>query len=138
MFRISGVFYVTTEIKGMMGLLGCPRMARESATLKVEALLTWRSASRDDEEYTTRTATFRDMVSLLRIQDTPDLITDLFAEDIDIPVEWRFVQMPPQIVLKAMTPLTASQMMKTLNCGRAQKIQRSTCVLTTGSVNAPE
>ncbi|VUZ56209.1 unnamed protein product [Hymenolepis diminuta] len=29
------------------------------------------------------------MVSLLGIQDTPDLITDLFAEDIDIPVEWR-------------------------------------------------
>ncbi|VUZ44104.1 unnamed protein product, partial [Hymenolepis diminuta] len=29
------------------------------------------------------------MVSLPGIQDTPDLINDLFAEDIDIPVEWR-------------------------------------------------
>ncbi|VUZ48098.1 unnamed protein product, partial [Hymenolepis diminuta] len=39
--------------------------------------------------YTARTTAFRDLVSLLRIQDTPDLITDLFVEGIDIPVEWR-------------------------------------------------
>ncbi|VUZ44105.1 unnamed protein product, partial [Hymenolepis diminuta] len=79
-FRISRLFHVTTEIKGMMSLLGCPRMAQESATSKLEALLTWRKASRDDEEYTARTTAFRDMVSLPGIQDTPDLINDLFAE----------------------------------------------------------
>ncbi|VUZ38685.1 unnamed protein product, partial [Hymenolepis diminuta] len=29
------------------------------------------------------------MISLLGIQDTPDLITDLFMKGIDIPIEWR-------------------------------------------------
>ncbi|VUZ51948.1 unnamed protein product [Hymenolepis diminuta] len=75
----------------MMNLLGCPQMARESAKSKVEALIRWRNASRDDEERTARTNAFRDMVSLLRIQDTPELITDLFVKGIDIPEEWRFV-----------------------------------------------
>ncbi|VUZ44514.1 unnamed protein product [Hymenolepis diminuta] len=64
MFRTSRLFHVTTEIKGMMSLLGCPRMAQESAILKVKALLTWRSASTDDEVRTTRTTAFRGMVSL--------------------------------------------------------------------------
>ncbi|VUZ38804.1 unnamed protein product [Hymenolepis diminuta] len=63
MFRTSRLSHVTTEIKGMMSLLGCPRMAQESATSKVEALLTWRSASTDDEVRATRTTAFRDMVS---------------------------------------------------------------------------
>ncbi|VUZ38806.1 unnamed protein product [Hymenolepis diminuta] len=62
-----------------------------TAKSKVEALIGWINASRDDEERTTRTTAFGDMVSLLRIQDTPELINDLFAEDIDIPLEWRFV-----------------------------------------------
>ncbi|VDL31445.1 unnamed protein product [Hymenolepis diminuta] len=89
MFRTSQLFYVTTEVKGMMNLLGCPWMSQESAPSKVKALLMWRNASTDDEERTARTTAFRDMVSLLGIQDTPDLITDLFVENIDIPVEWR-------------------------------------------------
>ncbi|VUZ56192.1 unnamed protein product, partial [Hymenolepis diminuta] len=78
MFRTSRLFSVTTEIKGMMSLLGCPRMAQESTVTKVKALIEWRNASRDDEECTTRTTAFRDMVSLPGIQVTPDLITDLF------------------------------------------------------------
>ncbi|VUZ40681.1 unnamed protein product, partial [Hymenolepis diminuta] len=77
MFRTSRLFHVNTEIKGIMSLLGCPRMAQESATSKVKALLEWRNASRDDEVRTARTTAFRDMVSLLGIQDTPDLINDL-------------------------------------------------------------
>ncbi|VUZ48080.1 unnamed protein product [Hymenolepis diminuta] len=89
MFRISRLFHATTEIKGIMFLLGCPRMSQKSAKLIVKALIEWRNASRDDEVRTARTTAFRDMVSLLGIQDTPDLINDLFAEDIDIPVEWR-------------------------------------------------
>ncbi|VUZ44876.1 unnamed protein product, partial [Hymenolepis diminuta] len=88
-FRTSQLFYVTTVVKGMMSLLRCPRMAQESATWKVKALLEWRNASRDDEVRTARTTAFRDMISLLGIQDTPDLISDLFVESIDIPVEWR-------------------------------------------------
>ncbi|VUZ40677.1 unnamed protein product, partial [Hymenolepis diminuta] len=81
MFRTSQIFHMNTEIKGMMSLLGCPRMAQESATSKVKALLEWRNASRDDDELrTARTTAFRDMVSLPGIQDTPDLITDLFVE----------------------------------------------------------
>ncbi|VDL63640.1 unnamed protein product [Hymenolepis diminuta] len=79
-FRTFRHFHVATEIKGMMNLLGCPQMARESAKSKVEALIRWRNASRDDEERTARTNAFRDMVSLLRIQDTPELITDLFVD----------------------------------------------------------
>ncbi|VDL58385.1 unnamed protein product, partial [Hymenolepis diminuta] len=88
MFRTSRLFHVTKEIKGMMSLLGCPQMAQESATSKVKALLMWRNASRDDEVRTACTTAFRDMVTLSGIQDTPDLITDLFVEDIDVPVEW--------------------------------------------------
>ncbi|VDL58174.1 unnamed protein product [Hymenolepis diminuta] len=44
MFRTSRLFHVTTEIKGMMNLLGCPRMAQASTTSKVEAPLEWRNA----------------------------------------------------------------------------------------------
>ncbi|VUZ48083.1 unnamed protein product, partial [Hymenolepis diminuta] len=88
-FRTSRLFYMNTEIKGMMSLLECPWMSQESATSKMKALLLWRNASRDDEVRTARTTAFRDMVSLLRIQDTPDLVTDLFEEDINIPVKWR-------------------------------------------------
>ncbi|VDL57752.1 unnamed protein product [Hymenolepis diminuta] len=93
MFMTSRLYLVTTEIKGMMSLLGCPRMSQESATSKVKALVMWKNASTDDEVRTSGTIAFRDMVSLLGIQDTPDLITDLFVECIDIPVEWRFVQL---------------------------------------------
>ncbi|VUZ38814.1 unnamed protein product, partial [Hymenolepis diminuta] len=78
MFRISRLFHLTTDIKGMMSLLGCPRMFQKSAKLKVKALLEWRNASRDDKERTPRTTAFRDMISLPVIQDTPDLIKDLF------------------------------------------------------------
>ncbi|VUZ48079.1 unnamed protein product, partial [Hymenolepis diminuta] len=77
MFRTSRLFHVTTEVKGMMVLLECPRMSQKSAKSKVKALLDWRNASRDDEVQTARTTAFRDMVSLLGIQDTPDLINDL-------------------------------------------------------------
>ncbi|VUZ56204.1 unnamed protein product [Hymenolepis diminuta] len=87
-FRTSRLFYVTTEIKGMMSLLGCPQMSQESTTSKLKALLEWRNASRDDEVRTARTTAFRDMASLLGFQDIPDLIADLFVEAIDIPVEW--------------------------------------------------
>ncbi|VUZ38581.1 unnamed protein product, partial [Hymenolepis diminuta] len=45
MFRTSRLFYVTTQIKGMMSLLGCPRMSQESTTSKLKALLEWRNAS---------------------------------------------------------------------------------------------
>ncbi|VUZ44099.1 unnamed protein product, partial [Hymenolepis diminuta] len=76
-FRASRFFHVTTEIKGMMSLLDCPRMAQESVTSKVKALLEWRNASRDDEVRTARTTAFKDMVSLLGIQNPSDLITDL-------------------------------------------------------------
>ncbi|VUZ38826.1 unnamed protein product, partial [Hymenolepis diminuta] len=89
MSRTSRLFYVTTEVKGMMNLLGCPRMSQKSAAWKVKSLLEWRNASRDDEVRTARTTAFRDMVSLLGIQNPSDLITDLFVEGIDIPVEWR-------------------------------------------------
>ncbi|VUZ38686.1 unnamed protein product, partial [Hymenolepis diminuta] len=74
MFGTSLLFHVTTEIKGMMSLFGCPRMAQASATSKVKALLEWRKASRDDLARTARTTAFRDMVSLPGIQATPDLI----------------------------------------------------------------
>ncbi|VUZ41085.1 unnamed protein product, partial [Hymenolepis diminuta] len=80
MFRTSRQFHRNTEMKGMMSLLGCPRMARESAKSKVEALIEWRNSARNDAEYIGRTTAFKDMVSLLGIQDTPDLITDLFVE----------------------------------------------------------
>ncbi|VUZ40734.1 unnamed protein product, partial [Hymenolepis diminuta] len=80
MFRTSRFFHMNTEIEGMMSLLGCPRMARESTITKLKALIEWRNASRDDEEYTARTTAFRDMVSLPGIQVTPDLIMDLFVE----------------------------------------------------------
>ncbi|VDL64034.1 unnamed protein product [Hymenolepis diminuta] len=92
MFRTSRLFHVNTEVEGMMSLLGCLRMAKVSVTSKVKALLEWRNASRDDEVRTARTTAFRDMVSLLGIQDTPDLITDLFMKGIDIPIEWRFME----------------------------------------------
>ncbi|VUZ44879.1 unnamed protein product [Hymenolepis diminuta] len=88
MFRTSRLFHMNTEIKDMMSLLGCPRMARESVKSKVTALLEWRNALRDDEVRTARNIAFRDIVSLLKIQYTPDFITDLFVEGIDIPVEW--------------------------------------------------
>ncbi|VUZ56224.1 unnamed protein product, partial [Hymenolepis diminuta] len=78
MFRTSRLFHVITEIKGMLSLLGCPRMAQESATSILKALIEWRNTSRDDEVRTARTTAFRDMVLLLRIEDTPDLITDHF------------------------------------------------------------
>uniref|UniRef100_A0A0R3SJC5 F-box/kelch-repeat protein n=1 Tax=Hymenolepis diminuta TaxID=6216 RepID=A0A0R3SJC5_HYMDI len=38
MLKTSGVFHVNAEIKGMMSLLGCPRMTQKSETPKVEAL----------------------------------------------------------------------------------------------------
>ncbi|VDL57349.1 unnamed protein product [Hymenolepis diminuta] len=63
MLRTSRLFYVTTEIKGMMSLLGCPRIAQMSAASKVKALLAWRSPSRDDEAQTARIATFKDVPS---------------------------------------------------------------------------
>uniref|UniRef100_A0A0R3SYY1 ABC1 domain-containing protein n=1 Tax=Hymenolepis diminuta TaxID=6216 RepID=A0A0R3SYY1_HYMDI len=91
MFRASQLFYVATEVIGMMSIFRYPWMAQESATSKVKTLLKWRNASRNDDEYTARTTAFRDMVSLPGIQNTPDLISDLFVEGIDIPVEWRFV-----------------------------------------------
>ncbi|VUZ38834.1 unnamed protein product, partial [Hymenolepis diminuta] len=78
MFRTSRLFHVITEVKGMMILFECPRMSQKSAKSKVKALLDWRNASRDDEVQTARTIAFRDIVSLLRIQDAPDLISDLF------------------------------------------------------------
>ncbi|VUZ41108.1 unnamed protein product [Hymenolepis diminuta] len=89
MFRTSQFFHVATEVIGMMGLFRCSRMAQESATSKVKTLLKWRNGSRNDEEYTARTTAFRDMISLLGIEDTSDLISNLFVEGIDIPVEWR-------------------------------------------------
>ncbi|VUZ40682.1 unnamed protein product, partial [Hymenolepis diminuta] len=79
MFRTSRLFHMNTEIKGMMSLLGCLRMAQESVTSNVKALLEWRNASRDDKVRSARTTAFRDMVSLLGIQDTPDF-TDLFMK----------------------------------------------------------
>ncbi|VUZ52652.1 unnamed protein product [Hymenolepis diminuta] len=84
MFRRSRLFHVTTEIKGMISFLRCPRMA----TSKAEALLEWRNASRDEEVRATRTTAFRNMVSLLGILVTPVFIIGLFVEDIDIP-KWR-------------------------------------------------
>ncbi|VDL57290.1 unnamed protein product [Hymenolepis diminuta] len=87
-FGTSRLLLVNTEIEGMMCLLRCPRMAQESATSIVKALLEWRNASRDNLARTASTTAFRDMVSLPRIQATPDLIADLFVEDVDITVEW--------------------------------------------------
>ncbi|VDL63437.1 unnamed protein product [Hymenolepis diminuta] len=63
-------------------------MAQESATSKVKALLEWGNASRDDLARIARTSAFRDMISLPGIQAMPDLIADLFVEDIDITVKW--------------------------------------------------
>ncbi|VUZ40724.1 unnamed protein product [Hymenolepis diminuta] len=73
----------------MMSLLGCTRMAEESGVWIVKALLEWRNASRDDKTRTARTTAFRDMVPLLEIRDTPDLMKYLFVEGIEIPAEWR-------------------------------------------------
>ncbi|KAM3180063.1 hypothetical protein ACTXT7_017038 [Hymenolepis weldensis] len=67
-------------------------MAQESGTSKVEVLLEWRNASSDDEAQTAHITVFRDMVPLPEIQDIPDLITDLFVEDIHISVEWRVTE----------------------------------------------
>ncbi|VDL63079.1 unnamed protein product [Hymenolepis diminuta] len=61
MFRTSRIFHVNAEIRGMMSILGYPRMAQESATSEVKALLAWRNASRDDEVRTARTTAFKDM-----------------------------------------------------------------------------
>ncbi|VUZ56188.1 unnamed protein product, partial [Hymenolepis diminuta] len=79
MFRTSRLFHVTTEIKDMMSLLGCPRMAWESSKSKVNALIEWRNASSVDEVRTAHTTAFRDMVPLSGIQDTPDLTNNLFV-----------------------------------------------------------
>ncbi|VDL63199.1 unnamed protein product [Hymenolepis diminuta] len=65
MFKTSRLFLVTTEVKGMMSLLRCPRMSQESATSKMKALLMWGNASSDDEVQIAGTIAFRDMVSLL-------------------------------------------------------------------------
>ncbi|VUZ56230.1 unnamed protein product, partial [Hymenolepis diminuta] len=79
MFRTSRLFHVTTEIKGMMSLLGCPRMAQAPATSKLETPIELRNALRDDEVRATRTTAFGDMVSLLGIQATPAFIIGLFV-----------------------------------------------------------
>ncbi|VUZ38788.1 unnamed protein product, partial [Hymenolepis diminuta] len=89
MFAPSRLFHVNTEIEGMMSLLGCTRMAEESGASIIKALLEWRNASRDDKTRTARTTAFRDMVSVLGIRDTPDLIKYLFVEGLEIPAEWR-------------------------------------------------
>ncbi|VDL63352.1 unnamed protein product [Hymenolepis diminuta] len=88
-FRTSRLFYVTTEVKGMMSLLGCPRMAYESAIPKVKALSEWRNASRNADVRTARTTAFRDMISILGIQATPDFTVGLSVGSMDIPEEWR-------------------------------------------------
>ncbi|VUZ40718.1 unnamed protein product, partial [Hymenolepis diminuta] len=90
MFATSRLFHENTEIEGMMSLFGCPEMAKESGVSTVMALLDWRDASRDGTTHTARTNAFTDIFPLLRIQDAPKLITDLFVLGINIPDEWRW------------------------------------------------
>ncbi|VUZ56197.1 unnamed protein product [Hymenolepis diminuta] len=92
-----------------MSLLGCPRIAQVSATSKVKALLVWRNVSRDDLARTARTTASGDMVSLSGIQDTSNLFSDLFAEDIDIPAVWRRCLVEGQKTEKNQ-PITSSLM----------------------------
>ncbi|VUZ38776.1 unnamed protein product, partial [Hymenolepis diminuta] len=89
MFATSRLFHVNTEIEGMMSLLRCPEMTKQSDVSTVVALLNWRNASSDGTTHTDRTNAFTYMLPLLGIHDTPKLITDLFVLDINIPDEWR-------------------------------------------------